>query len=215
MNAGPDAKLGFARTVADVFAAHAPGIQFSGHQILVIAQALRSRGRPASLLVFGVGNDSEMWARINTAGRTVFLENNGEWLALAREKWPALEIHKLSYRGWTVATSLPVDPARLAAAKLPDVVAATPWDVIVVDSPKGSGPGRPGRAVSIYWASLAATPETDVFIDDANREVEATYAAHFFGRRRQVRVPRVTKGTKASSEFMIWALGGADAAAQA
>ena len=41
----------------------------------LVQGAAAARRRPANLLVFGVGYDSDVWTAVNCGGRTAFLEN--------------------------------------------------------------------------------------------------------------------------------------------
>ena len=52
----------------------------SKKQYLKIAKKL-SESSPCNLLVFGLGEDSYLWKKINNGGVTIFLEDSKEWIA--------------------------------------------------------------------------------------------------------------------------------------
>ncbi|WP_374275768.1 hypothetical protein [Brevundimonas sp.] len=184
-------------------------IQISRGQATVIGSAIAGRGPGAKVLVFGCGNDSPLWAAMNPGGETVFLENHRTWLPEARERFPDLDIREISYRGRTVADSLPIDEAELARFPVPDVIASAAWDVILVDSPMGSKLAMPGRSLSIYWSHRVATESTHVFVDDYRRPLERAYADHFFRSRRpwNIEVPRVLRHGIRNAGVMLWSVG--------
>ncbi|MFW6200769.1 MAG: hypothetical protein ACOC8K_09350 [Gemmatimonadota bacterium] len=160
-----------------------------------IVEVVRKRV-PGKVLVFGVGRDSEIWIRANEGGETVFLENEAEWIRMAREKNPGARIHQVEYdtRRFLWRWYLHREE-RLFMNDLPGEVLHTDWDVIFVDSPQGQSWKRPGRMKSIYTAGrLARTSagEVDVLIHDCDRTVERVYSDTYLGDRYLVaRVDRL------------------------
>lgn len=149
---------------------------------------LRERA-PAKVLIFGTGRDSRYWIEANAGGRTVFLEHESEWIGIAREKTPGIEIIQVSYdTKLTQWKKLLERRYRLFMYGLPDWILAEDWDVIHVDSPQGGSRKRPGRMQSIYTASVLARRSTDVdvFVHDCDRPAEATYADRYLGAERLV-----------------------------
>ena len=184
-------------------------VQISRGQMFAIASVLAAYGREANFLVFGCGNDSPLWQQLNGLGYTLFVENHPAWLTRTKRRFPQLNIEPISYDGRTVADSLPLVESELSLYPVPDVLRSADWDVILVDSPMGHKPDRPGRSLSIYWASQIARDSTQVFVDDYNRELERTYADHFFRSRRtfNVELPRVVRLGEATRQKMLWSLG--------
>ena len=139
---------------------------------------------PCNMLVFGVGRDSPLWMTTNAPGKTVFLENKARWVKVARELSPGIEVHRVWYptlRGlWRVLRYV---PWLLRTAGIPREVWHTPWDVILVDAPRGTRWYKRGRAMSIYTASVlgrrAAT--CDVFVHDTHRDTERKAGDWFLG----------------------------------
>lgn len=66
------------------------GIQMHANEIFFIARALRP---PVNFLIFGMGNDSPFWFKLNQRGRTVFVEDQEEWFRKIRGENPPLEAY--------------------------------------------------------------------------------------------------------------------------
>lgn len=70
--------------------------QLNQAQLLWIAAlvqgAAAARRRPADVLVFGVGLDSDIHVAVNCGGRTAFLENYQDWIDTVKEQHPGLEV---------------------------------------------------------------------------------------------------------------------------
>ena len=167
------------------------GIQLSAQELMYISDAVRKRDRP-NVLVYGTGNDSEYWFRLNPFGTTQFLEDDQHWVSQAARVVPHLAIDSITY-GTIISDwqSLMDDEATLSA-NIPEVAQNATWDVILVDAPRGHEDGNPGRMKSIYQASILAKPGTDVFVHDCNREVEAAYCDRFLKATRfQIQIDRL------------------------
>lgn len=141
---------------------------------------------PCNLLVFGVGNDSVLWMRMNRGGNTVFLEHHEGWLRKVRERIPDLRAHLVRYgterRQWKDL----IDSRDRLAMRLPDDVEDLKWDVVLVDAPPGSHDDEPGRMKSIVAAARLVAPGGEVFVHDCHREVEATFCDRFLRSERFV-----------------------------
>ena len=145
-----------------------------------------------NFLVFGAGFDSIMWNALNP-GRTVFLEDNQEWIRKVKLSSNFLEVYKVDY---TIGQS--AYPSSLEQVKnensctafargaecflfldLPEEIKHMTWDVIMVDAPNG---GEPTRQMSIYTASILARRNrkgTHVIVHDTHREIEQTFSDIF------------------------------------
>lgn len=181
-----------------------PNIPLSMGQIYAIGAAIRSAAPGARVLIFGIGHDSELWSAINFDGDTLFLESDPAWTETVRQRIPHLKVENVSYGDRTVATSLPINEAELAAYPIPAPILDNKWDVIVIDGPTGFKGSVPGRSLPIYWSSRIASAETQIFIDDYHRPLEKTYSDHFFHSTRpwSVVLPRVV-----DPSTLIWFLG--------
>lgn len=184
-------------------------IQMSAGQIYAIGSAIRSAGPGASVLIFGCGNDSNLWNKINDDGSTVFIEDAHPWIDKMRTRHPELNIEEVSYGDRTVESSLPIDEDALADYPIPECMLSRQWDVIVIDSPRGHKPWLPGRSLPIYWSYKVAQPDTQVFIDDCSRQLEKIYADYFFCSRRpwSVVVPRIVQAGKPVKASLLWVFG--------
>jgi hypothetical protein len=165
-----------------------PG-QATVEEYTLVHRVLQQRG-PCRLLVFGVGRDTPLWLEINRGGTTVFLEDVKRWADFSRKASPEATVHDVSY-GWTRRFMWPLlkrlSPDRLLLRDLPREVHDTPWDVILVDAPRGTKWRARGRMKSVYTASvLGATSGADVFVHDCHRAVERDCADHFLTPRRLV-----------------------------
>lgn len=136
-----------------------------------------------NLLVFGCGNDSLFWERVNSGGETVFLEHHPGWAAEigARITSRVVLVEYDTLRPqWE---ELLRQPDRLAM-ELPADIRERRRDVIFVDGPTGFDDDTPGRMKSIFEASRLVAPGGMVFVHDCERTVEAAYSAEYLGDER-------------------------------
>ena len=155
----------------------------SVNQYLAVASQLANNA-PCNFLVFGLGGDAYAWDKINEGGRTVFLEDDEEWIS--QFEGSGLEIYSVKYN--TRAEDheqIGFDPEKLSM-ELPESVTSEQWDVIFVDGPLGHNPPRPykgpGRMKSIYAAYNLIKDDGLCIMDDMGRTIERKYAFHFFGK---------------------------------
>lgn len=155
------------------------------------------RKSPCNFLVFGLGHDSLMWTALNHNGRTVFLEEDKEWIDKIKEKIPSLEAYHVAYdtrvtqadalletssrEECRVVTDPRSSKCPLAITGFPSEVYDIEWDLIMVDAPTGYFEGAPGRMSAIYTAGLMARNrgsggDTDVFVHDVDRVVEDKFS---------------------------------------
>jgi len=137
---------------------------------------------PCNLLVFGVGRDSGLWLDANAEGTTTYLEDVKEWADSARREVPGIQVCDVRYHGrqfmWPVLRRL----SHLLRLRLPSDVEDTPWDVILVDAPRGTRWYRRGRMMSVYTAALLGRrTSADVFVHDCHRRVERESSDQFLG----------------------------------
>lgn len=135
---------------------------------------------PCNFLVFGLGNDSQLWIDLNKGGQTIFLEDNPQWFRKCQDNIPDLNAYLVKYdtvlNQWK---NLLHEPGKLRM-KLPAPILKTKWDIIFVDAPAGYG-DNPGRMQSIFMASWLAqqTQKTHVYVHDCNRPAEAAYTTEY------------------------------------
>ncbi|XP_038975296.1 protein IRX15-LIKE-like [Phoenix dactylifera] len=166
-----------------------------------IAAVLRRRA-PCKFLVFGLGHETPLWRALNHGGRTVFLDENEYYIAHLEGHLPGLEAYDIAYT--TKAREMPdliaasrrgrrgdcrpvqnllFSNCRLALNDLPNALYDIPWDVILVDGPRGHASTSPGRMSAIFTAAVMARSAgpgpTDVLVHDYEREVERVCSEEF------------------------------------
>lgn len=173
--------------------------QQSREEIELSVKVLAQRS-PANFLVFGLGHDSPLWSALNFKGKTLFLEEDSNWIKDTLKIHPLKAFHVkyptmlsqaddlLGYYRSDAACS-PLNPlraskCRLALSDLPQEVYDTEWDVIMIDAPRGYFDEAPGRMTAIFSAAVMAMNRkedggTDVFLHDVDRRVEKIYANEF------------------------------------
>lgn len=175
--------------------------RMSDSDLRSVAAVLRRRG-PCNLLVFGLGPESLLWRSLNHGGRSVFIDENQYYIAHYEERHPGLEGYDVAYTtkvselGELLAAvrkqvggecrpiqNLLFSDCRLGINDLPNHLYDVPWDVILVDGPRGYSPASPGRMSAIFTAAVLARSSgpgpTDVLVHDYEREVERACSAEF------------------------------------
>jgi Polysaccharide biosynthesis len=181
--AGPNVEIvRFAREIG-LDTSDLTGIILEVEELRAIAKEILAKPH-TSLLVFGCGNDSVFWEKVNRGGNVAFLEDDPHWAAETQKKLGAAAVHVVHY-----GTKRPQwrelldDPSRLSM-ELPPEIEAKRWDIILVDGPAGFDDERPGRMKSIYAASRLVAPGGRVFVHDCERQVEDEFASRYLGRDR-------------------------------
>ncbi len=151
-------------------------IQLHTNEIVEIADTIHP---PAKFLIFGLGNDSKFWCEINREGRTVFIEDSPMWFDLITNKQPELEVYLVDYQTKRSDWREYANENSNLYLKLPDSVLQEKWDIILIDGPAGYSDNTPGRMKSIFLAAKLATPGADVFLHDAQREVEQQFSRKY------------------------------------
>jgi glucuronoxylan 4-O-methyltransferase len=157
-------------------------IDLSKDEMKSITDELKYRNI-CNFLVFGLGNDSIFWHRLNSGGKTVFLEESEWWLREVQEQHSALLAYIVNYdTNRTQWRDLLYSPNKLEIQNLPPEIKQENWDVILVDAPTGSSDTCPGRMKSIFLAYQLVAPGSSIFVHDCDREIEQTYCDHFLGK---------------------------------
>ncbi|KAK4754659.1 hypothetical protein SAY87_002763 [Trapa incisa] len=158
---------------------------------------------PCNFLVFGLGQDSLMWAGLNPRGTTVFLEEDPKWISTVLQRHPGLQALHVGYNTQlseaddllsVVRDDVECSPGRvrlhsqpkcrLVLPGLPEEIYDKEWDMIMIDAPRGYFPEAPGRMGAIFTAAAIAQQrvkpgKTHVFLHDVERRVEKMYAEEF------------------------------------
>jgi len=143
---------------------------------------------PCNLLVYGVGNDTQLWCDANKGGNTVFAEDSHEWIEKVRSQFASFspDIRKCSYSSRVADySSLIIPPRRIR--QMPEWIRSNKCDVIIIDGPMGYLPHHPGRLQPILWAARLSEElgiEADVFVHDSDRALERLAGLRFLGSTR-------------------------------
>lgn len=148
--------------------------QMSVREYSEIAEVIL-KSSSVNLLVFGCGRDSQLWTSLNK-GRTVFLEDNLEWIRKTRSQIPGVEIHHLTYGTKPSEATMLLKNQDKLKWKLPGDLESVSWDIVVIDAPIGN---KVGRMKSIWKAAQVAKPGMFVFVHDTDRQIEQTYCDEF------------------------------------
>ena len=160
-------------------------IHLSEDLLQLIAGTIK-RKAPCNLLIFGLGNDSLFWHKLNRGGVTVFLEDNPVWYHKVTSKSMDLTAFLVNYHTKRGDWRVMLDSPALLEMTLPEQVENEAWDIILVDAPQGTGDQTPGRMKSIYLASRLVKNFGDVFVHDCHREVEDVYSTKFIKKENLV-----------------------------
>jgi len=132
-----------------------------------------------NFLVFGTGHDSDLWRFCNRNGRTIFLENNSDWITNYEDTF-LVEYSTVRTQAKKLLREFSKGKEDNLKMNLPKEIHQIDWDVIFVDSPEGHSRNNPGRMQSIYTAKELSKNKTEVFIHDCNRFVEDRYSKAMF-----------------------------------
>ena len=158
-------------------------IQMTASEMSGIIAAIRAKPN-CRLLVFGVGNDSPLWAWINRNGKTVFLEDSVEWTNIVKARNPSLTILNVKYSTRADEWRDLFDRPDRLTMEFPAEVKENDWDVVIVDAPVGWYDSSPGRMQSIFMSKQLAVAGGDIFVHDNDREIEQKYCDHFLRREK-------------------------------
>ena len=171
------------------------------------------RKSPCNLLIFGLGHETLLYRSLNRGGRTVFIDENGFLISHLEERHVGLiEAYDVKFpkemedlgdllskakeerKGdCRPVQNLLFSDCRLAVNDLPNDLYDVPWDVILVDGPRGWGVSAPGRASAIFTAAVMArsgggrNSTTVVLVHDYNRELERICSEEFLCKENLVK----------------------------
>ena len=153
-------------------------IQLDGNELKLIIDTVK-RKMPCNFLVFGFGNDSALWLKINDGGNTVFVEDDKSWFEKALKSNHRLRAHLVDYQTERTQWAELLESPHLLDMLLPQEIEREKWDVILVDAPAGWNDMTPGRMKSIFLSSRLANNSCDVFVHDCDRQIEKAYCDRF------------------------------------
>lgn len=171
-------------SIVEIEKADLRGIQLEPAELAPIVNAIL-RLPKCRLIVFGCGNDSSFWERINCDGRTIFIEDDQEWIDKIRPRLTTAEIAKVSYETRVEKWAEQINSGDSLKLDLPDGIEAKSWDIVLVDGPAGYAPHLPGRSQSIVTAANLVAPGGTVFVHDCERPLEKAFASRYLGEHRR------------------------------
>ena len=145
---------------------------------------------PANIIVFGLGFDSLLWNKLNKNGKTIFIEDDKDWIE--KFKYKNLKINKVSYETEIKRYREYGIDNEFLLLKLSKEIFQTKWDIIIVDGPLGHQPPRkwagPGRMSSLYTAKKLSRFAKYIIVDDFTRKIEKKYSLHYFGKQNLYKI---------------------------
>ncbi|MCF6800101.1 TIGR01627 domain-containing protein [Priestia megaterium] len=164
-----------------------PG-QLTEEEYFTIAKIIDNK-KPCNLLIFGLGNDSSFWLKLNQNGETVFIEDHNEWYDKITKKISNIKAHLVSYNTRRKDYKELLHQHKQLELSLPPNILNTKWDIIFVDAPTSYNDNTPGRMKSIYMAaklSFLSGGNTHVIVHDCHREAEQLYCDTFLSDKNLI-----------------------------
>lgn len=126
-----------------------------------------------TMLVFGVGNDTQMWEAV--CDHVVYVEDVQEWEDRIRLQVPTADVRHYDYP--TTVQQWLDGERHFPTMKLDRDLHRT-YDFIFVDGPRGDAPTHPGRMLPIFFAWCYGY---NIFVHDFNRTVEQEVCRNLMG----------------------------------
>jgi len=156
---------------------------------------LIQKNAPCSLLIFGLGNDSRLWTKLNDGGYSLFIEDNKEWIE--KIKPSLIGDYDVFYYKYNTSVNrwendikrenlLNLFKLRFQNNHQNEILYNTHWKIVLVDAPIGYQRRylkyfneHPGRISSI--STTYSLDKDNVLLHDCDRPAEDHLSMKFFG----------------------------------
>jgi hypothetical protein len=142
--------------------------------------------RNMNILVFGLGNDSNLW--YNATKNITFVEDDISYINRNNDKSTIY----YTYPNITVSKSYMMPIHDIHSYKIPEeLLKLAPFDMIIIDGPRGYKKDHPGRLLPIYWSTYYLSKSgTIIYIDDSKRELELECIQRFLSKNKTKHFPQ-------------------------
>ena len=145
--------------------------QMSLHEYVEITHVINQRS-PCNVLIYGLGNDSDLYMKINPEGNNIFVETDREWIQKASKKVP---VDNIIHHVFQTSVKQSLENKCTSTYILSNYLHLYDWNVIIVDGPRGWRNDMMGREIPIRESSYILkniNSSVDVFVHDVDRPLE-------------------------------------------
>lgn len=153
--------------------------QMSLREYVEITHAINQRS-PCNVLIYGLGNDSELYMKMNPKGINIFIETDIEWIKKASKKIP---VDNIIHHVFQTSVEKSLQNKCTSPYIFSNYLHLHDWDVIIVDAPKGWCNDMAGREIPIRESSSIlkkTNSKVDVFVHDVDRPLEKMACDKYF-----------------------------------
>ena len=170
-------------------------VQLHDNVILDILNTIKNKNQPIKMLVFGLGHDSLIWNNyvkyINNKSITIFVEDDDYYI----KKQKSIDNNNIIKFKYSTTVKETLKHLKSKSSKdikeyiknnkfqIPEkLLKYYPFDIILIDGPKGYDNNQSGRLLPIYWyEKYLSNKNTVIYVDDSNRTLESLLIDKYFG----------------------------------